>query len=257
MAISEVSEASVVPEPETPAKGTSWPYRVVSLAWQRRLRVWHRRLAVITAIQLLLWTVSGIYFAFIDITMVRGEPHLLAPTTQSIDLAEFDFPVASTSQILIKPRLPGELVVGVADPESGLTEWLGADGQPVVPLTPEQAVSLVSSKTDITVDVTEWVTTAAEAAEYRGRQLPLWRAYSEENPSLRVYIDPRSGDIVAIRNLAWRAWDFLWMLHIMDYDDRDDIGTWLLKLFSVLALLTAIAGIALYVMIPWRRASKY
>jgi hypothetical protein len=46
------------------------------------------------------------------------------------------------------------------------------------------------------------------------------------------------------------------MLHIMDYDDRDDIGTWLLKLFSVMALLTAIAGIALYVMIPWRRASK-
>jgi hypothetical protein len=42
------------------------------------------------------------------------------------------------------------------------------------------------------------------------------------------------------------------MLHIMDYDDRDDIGTWLLKLFSVLALTTAIAGIALYALIPRR-----
>ena len=251
MAISEVSEAS-----EVPGTGSKWPYRVVSLAWQRRLRVWHRRLAIVTAIQLLLWTVSGIYFAFVDITMVRGEPHRLAPPTQSIDLAKFDFPVASTSQVLIKPRLPGELVVGVTDSESGLTEWLGPDGQPVTLLTAEQAISAVSSKTDITVNVTEWVTTAAEAAEYRGRQLPLWRAYSLENPSLRVYVDPRSGDIVAIRNLAWRAWDFLWMLHIMDYDDRDDIGTWLLKLFSVMALLTAIAGIALYVMIPWRRASK-
>jgi hypothetical protein len=188
--------------------------------------------------------------------MVRGEPHLLAPQAQSVDLAKFDFPVASTSQILIKPRLLGELVLGVTDPESGLTEWLGPDGQPVRPLTAEQAISVVLSKTDITVDVAEWVTTAAQAAEYRGRQLPLWRAYSAENASLRVYVDPRSGDIVAIRNLAWRAWDFLWMLHIMDYDDRDDIGTWLLKLFSVMALFTAIAGIALYVMIPWRRASK-
>ena len=246
----------MVPEPQARVKEARWPYRIVSLAWQRRLRVWHRRLAVVTAIQLLLWTLSGIYFAFVDITMVRGEPHRLAPSTQSIDLATFDFPVASTSQILIKPRLPGELVLGVTDPQSGLTEWLDPDGQPVTPLTSEQAISAVSSKTDITVDVTEWVTTAAEAAEYRGRQLPLWRAYSAENPSLRVYVDPRSGDIVAIRNLAWRAWDFLWMLHIMDYDDRDDIGTWLLKLFSVMALLTAIAGIALYVMIPWRRASK-
>ena len=251
MAESEASEPS-----EAPQIGSKRPYRVVSLAWQRRLRVWHRRLAVVTAIQLLLWTVSGIYFAFVDITMVRGEPHRLALPTQSVDLGKFDFPVASTSQVVIKPRLPGELVVGVTDPESGLTEWLGSDGQPATPLTSEQAISAVSSKTDIMVDVTEWVTTAAEAAEYRGRQLPLWRAYSAEKPSLRVYIDPRSGDIVAIRNLAWRAWDFLWMLHIMDYYDRDDIGTWLLKLFSVMALLTAIAGIALYVMIPWRRASR-
>jgi len=249
--VSEVSKA-----PEAPEQAASWPYRAVSLPWQRRLRVWHRRLAVVTAIQLLLWTVSGIYFAFIDITMVRGEPHLLEPQAQSVDLAKFDFPVASTSQILIKPRLLGELVLGVTDPESGLTEWLGPDGQPVRPLTAEQAISVVLGKTDIAVDFTEWVTTAAEAAEYRGRQLPLWRAYSAENASLRVYVDPRSGDIVAIRNLAWRAWDFLWMLHIMDYDDRDDIGTWLLKLFSVMALFTAIAGIALYVMIPWRRASK-
>ena len=256
MAVSEVSESSEVLEPEAPAKGASWPYRVVSLAWQRRLRIWHRRLAVVTAIQLLLWTLSGIYFAFVDITMVRGEPHRLAPLTQSIDLAYFDFPVASTSQILIKPRLPGELVVGVKDPESRITEWLSPDGKPATLLTAEQAISAVSSNTDITVDVTEWVTTATEGAEYRGRQLPLWRAYSAENPSLRVYVDPRSGDIVAIRNLAWRAWDFLWMLHIMDYDDRDDIGTWLLKLFSVMALLTAIAGIALYVMIPWRRGSE-
>ena len=251
VAVSEALEASGVPE-----KGSKWPYRVVSLAWQRHLRVWHRRLAIVTAIQLLLWTVSGIYFAFVDITMVRGEPHRLVPPTQSIDLAKFDFPIASTSQVLIKPRLKGELVVGVTDPESGITEWLGSDGQPVTPLTSEQAISAVSSKTDITVNVSEWVTTAAEAAEYRGRQLPLWRAYSAENPSLRVYVDPRSGDIVAIRNLAWRARDFLWMLHIMDYDDRDDIGTWLLKLFSAMALFTAIAGIALYVMIPWRRTSK-
>ena len=256
MAIFEESKAPEVPESEATEKEASWPYRVVSLPWQRRLRVWHRRLAVVTAIQLLLWTVSGIYFAFVDITMVRGEPHRLAPETQSIDLAAFDFPVTSTSEIVIKPRLKGELVVGVTDPESGLTEWLSPTGQPVTPLTAEQAISAVSSKTDIAVDVAEWVTTAAEAAEYRGRQLPLWRAYSAESPSLRVYVDPRSGDIVAIRNLAWRAWDFLWMLHIMDYDDRDDIGTWLLKLFSVMALLTAIAGIALYVMIPWRRASK-
>ena len=94
------------------------------------------------------------------------------------------------------------------DPDSGVTEWLGSDGQPVTPLTSEQAISAVSSKTDITVDVTEGVTTAAEAANTEAANSPLWRAYSAENPSLRVTLIPRSGDVVAIRNLAWRAWDF-------------------------------------------------
>jgi hypothetical protein len=32
----------------------------------------------------------------------------------------------------------------------------------------------------------------------------------------------------------------------MDYDTRDEIGTWLLKLFSLLAVATAIAGLGLY-----------
>ncbi len=242
---------------EVPAgKLARWPFRAVSLSWQRRLRRWHRRLAIITAVQLLLWTLSGIYFAFIDIAVVRGEPHRLPLPSERVDLSTFAFPVTSTSQITVKPRLKDELVVGVVDDQTGRTNWLTPRGAPVAPLTAEQAIAIVWDKTDIAADVTEWVTSAPQAAEYRGRQLPLWRAYDVDEPSLRVYVDPRSGDIIAIRNTAWRAWDFLWMLHIMDYDDRDDIGTWLLKLFSVMALLTAIAGIGLYLMIPWRRSSS-
>ena len=236
--------------------GSVWPYRPVSLVWQRRLRLWHRRLAVITAVQLLLWTISGAYFAFVDITMVRGEPHRLSSPTQAIDLAAFDFPITTTSQLIVKPRLNGELVVGVVDDPTKATNWLTTRGAPVEPLTSRQVISLVHNKTDVAVDKAEWVTTASEAAEYRGRDLPLWRTLKADEPSLAVYVDPRSGDITAIRNTAWRFWDFLWMLHIMDYDDRADIGTWLLKLFSVMALLTAVAGIALYAMIPWRRVES-
>ena len=230
-----------------------WPYRPVSLVWQRRLRLWHRRLAVITAVQLLLWTISGAYFAFVDITMVRGEPHRLSSPTQAIDLSAFDFPITTTSQLIVTPRLNGELDVELVDDPTKVTVWLTTRGAPVEPLKSRQVISLVHNKTDVAVDKAEWVTTASEAAEYRGRDLPLWRTFKADEPSLAVYVDPRSGDITAIRNTAWRIWDFLWMLHIMDYDDRADIGTWLLKLFSVLALLTALAGIVLYALIPWRR----
>ena len=34
-----------------------------------------------------------------------------------------------------------------------------------------------------------------------------------------------------VRHDAWRWWDFLWSLYIMSYEDRDTIGTWLLRIF--------------------------
>ena len=45
------------------------------LTWQRRFRRWHKTIAIITAIQLLAWTGSGVFFAFVDIKKVRGEHH--------------------------------------------------------------------------------------------------------------------------------------------------------------------------------------
>ena len=39
---------------------------------QRQVRRWHRWVAMVTSCQLLLWTLSGLYFAFIDIDYVRG-----------------------------------------------------------------------------------------------------------------------------------------------------------------------------------------
>ena len=39
---------------------------------QRRVRRWHRVIAMLTSVQLLLWTLSGVYFSFVDIDYVRG-----------------------------------------------------------------------------------------------------------------------------------------------------------------------------------------
>ena len=48
------------------------------LTWQRRVRKWHNRIAVIGFLQLFAWTVSGIYFAFTDINQVRGNDYRVA-----------------------------------------------------------------------------------------------------------------------------------------------------------------------------------
>ena len=59
---------------------------VTRLHWQRRLRRWHRGIAMVTALQLLAWTVSGLYFAFMDIDEVRGKKRLVSQSTREFDL---------------------------------------------------------------------------------------------------------------------------------------------------------------------------
>ena len=50
----------------------------------------HKYLSFFISVQLLLWTISGIYFAFNKIELVRGEQYL-KKTEESYDLSIFDF----------------------------------------------------------------------------------------------------------------------------------------------------------------------
>ena len=68
----------------------------------------------------------------------------------------------------------------------------------------------------------------------------------EDNKKINVYLDPYSEKIVAIRSNQWRVWDFMWGIHIMDWNERDNIGNIFLKIFSILALLSALSGIYLF-----------
>ena len=49
------------------------------------LRKFHRYISLLIAIQLLLWTISGIYFSFNKIENIRGEQYLIASTKAPID----------------------------------------------------------------------------------------------------------------------------------------------------------------------------
>ena len=215
---------------------------------QRKLRRWHRWLAIATAVQLLAWTVSGIYFAFIDIEFVRGADHRQSLPSTTIDLSLASWVTAEATEVLIRHRLPQEVVVGVVGLEE--TRWYQTDGKELLPLTEMEALKIAAVKTDLLADQAVLITEAETGSEYRGRALPLWRVGKGNSPETVAYINASSGEVVAIRNAAWRWWDFLWSLHIMDYDDRDTIGTLLLKLFSVMSLLTAMGGVALFISLP-------
>ena len=164
----------------------------------------HKYLSLAISIQLLLWTVSGIYFSFNKIEDVRGNLYL-------------------------KPEEQ------VETPK-------------VNKISHERALQIVADKTYLKPLSLIEITEDKPGSEYRGRDLPLYKIESSNKNSknINIYIDPYSAKIVAIRSNQWRIWDFMWGLHIMDWDERDDIGNVFLKIFSILALLSAISGIYLF-----------
>ena len=215
-----------------------------SLQGQRRLRRWHRLIAMATSIQLLLWTLSGLFFAFVDIDYVRGHQFKVPAGPVALDLTQFAVTEFNAQHLVVRERLPGEMLVGV-QAESGL-QWFDQNGALARALTAEEALALGATRTVMTPDRTEWVDQPEVGSEYRGAPLPLWRLWESDVPDRVAYIDALSGEVLAVRHGAWRWWDFLWSLHIMSYTDRDTIGTWLLKVFSVMALITAGLGVWLF-----------
>lgn len=215
-----------------------------SLQGQRRLRRWHRLIAMATSIQLLLWTLSGLFFAFVDIDYVRGHQFKVPAGPVALDLTQFAVTEFNAQHLVVRERLPGEMLVGV-QAESGL-QWFDRNGALARALTAEEALALGATRTVMTPDRTEWVDQPEVGSEYRGAPLPLWRLWESEVPDRVAYMDALSGEVLAVRHGAWRWWDFLWSLHIMSYTDRDTIGTWLLKVFSVMALITAVLGVWLF-----------
>ena len=81
--------------------------------------------------------------------------------------------------------------------------------------------------------------------EYREKPLPAW-AITYTNPECTVYISPELGNFQTIRHNQWRAFDFLWMLHTMDYKERDNLNNVLLRTFSIFGLITVLSGFLLY-----------
>jgi uncharacterized iron-regulated membrane protein len=192
------------------------------------IRKIHRYLSIFIAIQLLLWTVSGIYFAFNKIEMVRGEQYRLPLETE----------------YRIFKRLGQEII---ETNDNGVKTYsTHPQNFPVNMLSPEEAITIAKEKTSLNPVSVSLIEKAERGVEYRGRRLPIYKVSTDTNDGINIYVDSVTGDIAAIRSDSWRVWDLLWALHIMDYQDRDNINNLLLKIFSVLALVSSVSGIILF-----------
>lgn len=230
------------------------------VAWIRKT---HRILGLIVGLQLLLWTASGLYFSWNDIEKVRGEhftaePGVLHPG-YDVYISPADAVAAviretggidSVSQITLRPLL-GEPVYEIEYRAGGGTSFTlvdAVDGQLRSPVGREEAVAIARADfvAGAPVAAVERIETADAGSEYRDRELPAWRVEFDHPTGTRLYVSADRGLVRARRNNTWRTFDLLWMLHIMDYETRDDINNTVLRLLSVLGVATVASGYVLW-----------
>ena len=208
------------------------------------IRKTHKYLSFFISIQLLLWTISGIYFSFNKIELVRGEQYLKI-VEKPINLGVLNFNTPYSEKVSIINRLGKEIVIVSS---RGSKKYLDKNGNPLDKLSSLEAVESVKSQTTLLPFQAIEITDNKSGSEFRGRSLPIYKVESRniENDDINVYVNIYSGEIMAIRSPQWRIWDLMWGFHIMDWNERDNINNLLLKIFSILALVSSITGLILF-----------
>jgi hypothetical protein len=83
------------------------------------------------------------------------------------------------------------------------------------------------------------------------REIAAWQVRMSDGT--HFYVDAASGEIVARRTRFWRFYDWMWGLHIMDLDTREDThNPWSLG-FGMAALMTTFLALVLLPMTIKRR----
>ena len=204
----------------------------------------HKYLSFFISLQLFLWTISGIYFAFNKIELVRGEQYRLTESFP-VNFNEVNFSRSDVYQIKAIKRL--DEIIFVVNASKG-TEYLNALGTPVSKLSKSEVFEIVSSSSTLEPIDLEEISESSKGSEFRGRDLPLYKVTSlnDKDKKINLYLNVFSGEITAVRSLQWRIWDLMWGFHIMDWQTRDKINNIFLQIFSILALVSSISGILLF-----------
>ncbi len=221
----------------------------------------HKWMGLLIGLQVLLWIAGGVVMSWFAIQEVRGEHNInpvdmaplpadevLLPVSQILSVA--GQPAASITLRRLADRLVYELEEPGAKPGAQPDEapshalFDAKTGQRLSPLPAETALVLALADFSGAAEPDAPQLLEAHNLEYRG-PLPVWRVVLNDEENTRLYVSPETGRIVARRNAVWRLYDFFWMLHIMDYENRTNFNNPLLIFFSITALLFAVTGIVL------------
>lgn len=225
--------------------------------YKHYIRKSHRYLGVFIGVQFLLWTLGGLYFSWTNIKEIRGEDlrkkdenlnvsaNLASPKIVLDEIAKTkDVSTVNKIQIVEVFNKPFyEIKVGketiLANAETG-------EIRPKITEEEAKKIAVESLNKPNNIKQISYLNEENVGGhhEYREKPLPAWAVTFEDN--LTVYLSAETGQIGAFRNDKWRVFDFLWMLHTMDFQERDNVNNYLLRGYSLLGIITILSGFLLF-----------
>ncbi|KRA20824.1 MULTISPECIES: PepSY domain-containing protein [unclassified Lysobacter] len=212
--------------------------------WARRAHKW---IALVVGVQALLWMISGLYMTSISIDIIHGD-HLAHTRAQPLSAASaFLSPdqlrarYPQLSEFRLKRFMQREVYELRQGERLSLVDAISGD--PISPLDEATASALAVSLYQGKAPIASVELLHEAPSEVKTRPVPMWRVAFADDNETALYLSPQTGELLAKRHDLWRWFDFLWMFHIMDYQERSDVNNNLLRIASGLGLVFALSGV--------------
>lgn len=226
----------------------------------------HNWMGLLVGIQIVFWFTGGLVMTILPLDLVRGERSMAehTPVAASLDqvTALQQVPGLGGVRSITARSIAGVPVLQVNDAGGKAAIYHAETAEKLSPINSELATKVALAdfayrddalNEDTTVLATEWIT--EEPGDFR-RELPVWRITLDDPDGTRLYVSPNTGRVLARRNDYWRVFDFFWMLHIMDYDEREDFNNPLLIVTTITSTLFVFTGIILLYFRFWPRRKQ-
>lgn len=219
------------------------------MKYHRRVRQIHKLIGFLVVTQLLLWMVSGLYMTAVPIDKVRGQ-HLIEKQAFSALTSDNCLPISelllrypAAQRITLLNRLDQAVYEVTINDETKFLDVASGQPLPFIAQNVAEKIATTAYRGKGRLKQANFIEDLAAVPEVKGRPIPLWQVNFDDWINTSIYISAQSAEIVAVRSDLWRVFDFLWMLHIMDYQERENFNNPLVILMSSLGLFLTLSGI--------------
>ncbi|TAJ71723.1 MAG: peptidase [Phenylobacterium sp.] len=212
------------------------------------IRWLHKWFGLVLGLQFLLWAVSGAVMALLDHHEVSAERAVLpvaqiAAPAEPLSLARIVERVgAPILKLQLKPLF--DTYVYEVTTAAGVQLLDAASGAPI-PIDAAKAKTLAVARYSGAEPVRSVDRVDRPTLETRDVSLPVWRVEFADKDRNTLLVSATTGEVLGAKNDTWRLWDIAWMLHIMDYQERQSFNHPLIITVACGAAWLALSGLIL------------